>query len=110
MLLGSVGQPSTSRYELGSWVCLGYWLCWVCAATPNMATAVSTATKVAVVRVEIVIANYLLRRQYTPEVLPRSTDCSHADGGASVRPVCLNRTSGSRKNKKAHPFTAAERR
>src|SRR5256885_9501793 len=77
MLLGSVGQPSTSRYELGSWVCLGYWLCWVCAATPNMAIAESTAMKVAVVRVEIVIANYLLRRQYTPEVLPRSTDCSH---------------------------------
>src|SRR3989442_9215980 len=58
MLLGSVGQPSTSRYELGSWVCLGYWLCWVCAATPNMAIAESTAMKVAVVRSEgIIIAN-----------------------------------------------------
>src|SRR5439155_14906844 len=42
ILFGSVGQLSTRRYGLGSWVCLGYRACWVCATPPNAATATTT--------------------------------------------------------------------
>src|SRR6266478_2804136 len=47
MLLGSVGQFSTSRYGLGSWVCLGYAVCWACATSPNVAIPTSTAKQAA---------------------------------------------------------------
>src|SRR5579864_5145686 len=37
MLLGRVGQPSTSRYGLGSSVGLGKRVSWACATAPNIA-------------------------------------------------------------------------
>src|SRR2546422_7789329 len=40
MLLGSVGQPSTRRYGLGSLVC------WPCTATSDVAIATTTAITV----------------------------------------------------------------
>src|SRR5262245_41714599 len=39
MLCGTVGQFSTSRYGLGSWVCLGY--CCACATAVNATTRAS---------------------------------------------------------------------
>src|SRR5260370_17685766 len=42
---GSVGQPSASRYGLGSAVGLRDGVCWPCAATANMATAPAMSTK-----------------------------------------------------------------
>src|ERR1700722_17858701 len=44
MLLGSVGQPSTSRYGLGSSPGLGYWICRARADTPNVAMTTTMAS------------------------------------------------------------------
>src|SRR5713101_4344414 len=57
MLLGSVGQLSTSRYGLGNWVCFGYWVCWACATSPNVAIPASTAISMNLVRPASIIAN-----------------------------------------------------
>src|SRR6266704_903336 len=61
MLLGSVGQFSTSRYGLGSWVCIGYWVCWASPTSANGAIAASPAMSVNLVRpagVIVILSGY----------------------------------------------------
>src|SRR6058998_828357 len=60
MLLGSAGQFSTSRYGLGSWVCLGYGC--ACANSPNVAITAGTKIGVKLVRSVRIIANLFRQR------------------------------------------------
>src|SRR6266702_7774904 len=57
MLFGSVGQPSTRRYGLGSSVGLGYRVSWARAAPPNAEIAASVARNQNLVRPASIIAN-----------------------------------------------------